>query len=181
VEFIEDLRRVGWFPVRPRKLGVSNGAADGTGRNVPPDKPVFEWNTLGGRVGAGVRTQPERGAGRLVGGMRARPTWESRSYTSDVPAFDGAPGGTLPTYGTFADRLGAPIESRYRSACFVPSVSAVSLQYDPVDWPVDLYTDITALSPEQSQLDDYHCDSDNTEHGQVTATLAEWILGQLSK
>ncbi|MCK2215995.1 hypothetical protein MF672_019660 [Actinomadura sp. ATCC 31491] len=181
VEFLEDLRRVGWFPVRPRKLGVSNGAADGTGRNIPPDDPVFEWSELGGLVGASVRTQPERGRDRLVGGMRALPLWASRSYTSGVPSFDGAPGGTMPCYGMVADGFGAPIEGRYRSACFVPSVSSVALQYDPLEWPVDLYTDITALSPEHSQLDDYHCDAHNSEHGKVTATLAEWILGQLGK
>jgi hypothetical protein len=181
VEFLEDLRRVGWFPVRPRKLGVANGAADGTGRNVPPDDLVFEWNAVDGAVGATVRTQADRGVNKLIGGMRAAPMWESRSYTSDVPPFDGAPGGTLPSYGMAADALGAPIDERYRSACFVPSVSAVALQYDPMEWPVDLYTDITALSPEQSQLDDYHCDSHNSEHGSVTATLAEWILDQLAK
>ncbi|TMR88238.1 hypothetical protein [Nonomuraea basaltis] len=181
VEFLEDLRRVGWFPVRPRKLGVANGAADGTGRNVPPDDLVFEWSALDGVVGATVRTQADRGTGKLVGGMRAVPMWASKSYTSDVPSFDGAPGGTLASYGMIADELGVPIANRYRSTCFVPSVSAVSLQYDPVEWTVDLYTDITALSPEQSQLDDYHCDSDNSEHGEVTATLAEWIVGQLAK
>ncbi|MGN9839818.1 hypothetical protein ACTMTI_17005 [Nonomuraea sp. H19] len=179
--FLADLRRVGWFPVKPRKLGVANGAADGTGRNVPPDEPVFEWNALGGAVGASVRTQPDRGTSRLVGGMRAVPMWAGKSYTSDVASFDGAPGGRIPAYGMIADELGAPIASRYRSACFVPSVSAVALQYDPVEWTVDLYTDITALSPAQSQLDDYQCDSDNSEHGKVTATLAEWILRQLAK
>ncbi|MEV0612614.1 hypothetical protein AB0I81_04750 [Nonomuraea sp. NPDC050404] len=180
-EFLEDLRRVGWFPVRPRKLGVANGAADGTGRNMPADQPVFEWSALGGLVGATVRTQPDRGTNRHVGGMRAVPMWASKSYTSDVAPFDGVPGGTLPLYGMLADRLGAPIATKYRSACFVPTVSAVALQYDPVDWTVDLYTDITSLSPEHSQLDDFHCDSHNSEHGQVTATLAEWILGQLGK
>ncbi|MGW0804468.1 hypothetical protein [Nonomuraea sp. NPDC002799] len=180
-EFIDDLRRVGWFPVRPRKLGVCNGAADGTGRNIPPDELVFEWNALGGVVGATVRTQPDRGTNRHVGGMRAAPMWGSKSYTSDVGPFDGAPGGTLASYGMVADELGAPIQSRYRSACFVPSVSAVALQYDPVEWTVDLYTDITSLSPEHSQLDDFQCDADNSEHGSVTPTLAEWILGQLAK
>ncbi|NUP02866.1 MAG: hypothetical protein HOW59_33580 [Nonomuraea sp.] len=179
--FVEDLRAAGWFPTRPRKLGVSNGAADGTGRNVPPDALAFEWNALGGLVGATVRTQPDRGTGRRVGDMRALPLWASRSHTSDVAPFDGAPGGTLATYGMVADQLGAPIADRFRSACFVPSVSAVALQYDPVDWTVDLYTDITALSPEQSELDDHQCDSDNSEHGQVTGTLAEWILTHLSK
>ncbi|TMR09376.1 hypothetical protein ETD86_43885 [Nonomuraea turkmeniaca] len=172
---------MGWFPLRPRKLGVANGAADGTGRNVPPDEPVFEWSAVGGAAWAGVRTQPDRGVNRLVGGMRAAPMWASTSYTSHVAAFDGAPGGTLPSYGLLADALGAPIENRYRSACFVPSVSALALQYDPVEWPVDLYLDITALSPEQSQLDDYHGDAHNSEHGKVTATLAEWIVDQLVK
>ncbi|MFF4190427.1 hypothetical protein [Nonomuraea sp. NPDC001831] len=179
--FIEDLRAAGWFPLRPRKLGVSNGAADGTGRNVPPDALAFEWTALDGLAGATVRTQPDRGAGRRVGGMRAVPLWASTSRTSDVAPFDGAPGGTLACYGTVADAFGAPIAGRFRSACFVPTVSALALQYDPLDWTVDLYTDITALSPEQSELDDYQCDSDNSEHGTVTGTLADWILGHLTK
>ncbi|MFB4282796.1 MULTISPECIES: hypothetical protein [unclassified Nonomuraea] len=181
VEFLEDLRRVGWFPVRPRKLGVANGAADGTGRNVPPDELVFEWSALGGLVGANARTQPDRGRRRHVGGMRAVPMWASKSYTSDVAPFDGAPGGTLAVYGMLADKLGVPIATRLRSACFVPTVSAVALHYDPLEWTVDLYTDITSLSPEHSQLDDFQCDSQNSEHGQVTGPLAEWILGQLGK
>ena len=180
-EFLRDLRRAGWFPNRPRKIGVANGAADGTGRNVPPDEQVFAWDALDGLAGATVRTQPARGPRRHVGGMRALPLWATRSYTSDVAAFDGAPGGTLPVYGGVADLLGAPMDARFRSACFVPSVSAVALQFDPVEWPVDLYTDITSLSPEQSELDDYQCDAHNSEHGQVTATLAEWILDQLGK
>ncbi|GAA3149906.1 hypothetical protein GCM10020001_086880 [Nonomuraea salmonea] len=63
----------------------------------------------------------------------------------------------------------------------MPSVSAVALHRDPVEWPVDLYTDITSLSPEHSQLDDCHCDAHNTEHGQVTGALADWIVGRLGK
>ncbi|MFI6925704.1 hypothetical protein ACIBIZ_37575 [Nonomuraea spiralis] len=181
LEFIGDLRAAGWFPARPRKLGVSNGAADGTGRNVPPDALAFEWSALDGLAGATVRTQPDLGTNRRLGGMRAVPMWASTSYTSDVAPFDGAPGGTLASYGMVADAFGAQIAGRFRSACFVPSVSAVALQYDPVDWTVDLYTDITALSPEQSELDDYQCDSDNSEHGTVTGTLADWILTHLSK
>jgi hypothetical protein len=179
--FIEDLRAAGWFPARPRKLGVANGAADGTGRNVPPDRQVFEWSTLGGLVAASARTQPDRGTNQRVGAMRAVPMWASKSYTSDVAPFDGAPGGTLASYGMVADQLGAQVEDRFRAACFVPSVSALALQYDPVEWTVDLYTDITALSPEHSELDDYQGDADNSEHGKVTGRLAEWILAHLSK
>ncbi|GAB2921955.1 hypothetical protein ACFMQL_29615 [Nonomuraea fastidiosa] len=102
----------------------ANGAADGTGRNVPPDEQVFAWDALDGLAGA-------------------------------------------------------TIDARFRSACLVPSVSPVALRFDPVGRPVDLYTDITALSPEQSELDDFPCDAHNSEHGQVTATLAEWILDRL--
>ncbi|NRQ39166.1 hypothetical protein HII36_46200 [Nonomuraea sp. NN258] len=179
--FLDDLRRMGWFPQRPRKLGVANGAGDGTGANVPPDELVFEWSTLAGAVGATARTQPDHGTHRHVGGMRAIPMWASRSYTTGVPAFDGAPGGTLASYGMLADKLGVPIEERFRSTCFVPSVSAVALNYDPVDWPIDLYTNLSALPPDRSDLDDFHCDGDNGAHGTVTPALAEWILAHLTK
>ncbi|WP_406675417.1 hypothetical protein WBK31_20220 [Nonomuraea sp. N2-4H] len=32
----------------------ANGAADGTGRNVPPDEQVFAWDALDGLAGATI-------------------------------------------------------------------------------------------------------------------------------
>ncbi|MEC4020321.1 hypothetical protein [Streptomyces sp. H27-D2] len=177
-EFLSDLNKVGSFPMRPRKLGVANGNGQGMGRDVPPDELVFEWNALAGLLQAVVRTQPSFGDRQFIGRMRALGEWR-RSYTTAVAPFDGAPGGTLASYGMLADKLGAKIEEAYRSGCFVPAVSAVALDYDPVRWPIDLHTDISVLPGEQSRLDAFQCDTENSEHGTVRAQLADWILDQL--
>lgn len=78
-----------------------------------------------------------------------------------------------------ADALGATIDERHRSGCFVPSVSAVALKYDPVTWDVDLTTSLNDLPPGRSELDAFHCDDTNSEHSLVTESLAEWILAEL--
>ncbi|MGW4425037.1 hypothetical protein [Streptosporangium sp. NPDC004631] len=179
-EFLADLKGVNWFPARPRKLGVANGTATGTGREVTPGELIFEWSELGGLVGATVHAQPAYGTRQHVGGMRAVPLWVSKTYTTEVPPFDGAPGGTLASYGMLADKLGVEIGDRHRSVCFVPSVSAVALKYDPVDWPVDLYTDLSTMPAGSSDLDDFHCDTENSEHSKVTKTLADWILERIA-
>jgi hypothetical protein len=179
-DFLDDLRKVGWFPARPRKLGVANGTSDGTGGDVPPDTQVFDWE-LPGFAAITVRTQPAYGERQFVGRAFARSVWSSRTYTTQVPPFDGAPGGTLGSYGLFADTLGIPIEDRYRATCFVPSVSAVALTYDALAWPIDLYTDIAGLSSDKSALDAFKCDTENTTHSQVTPALADWVVANLTR
>ncbi|GHH64956.1 hypothetical protein GCM10017673_08500 [Streptosporangium violaceochromogenes] len=179
-EFLADLEKLGWFPSEPRKLGVVNGTGDGTGLGVTPGEQVFEWSRLGGLVGATVRIQPAYGDRQHVGGMRAVPLWASKSYTTRVAPFDGAPGGTLASYGMLAEKLGVEIDDRHREVCFVPSVSAAALKYDPVGWPVDLHTDLSTLPGGSSHLNDFRCDVTNSAHGTVTRTLAEWILAQLT-
>jgi hypothetical protein len=37
------------------------------------------------------------------------------------------------------------------------------------------------MSPEQSALDDFRCDTENSEHSSVFHTLVEWILEQIAK
>ncbi|MFG3255819.1 hypothetical protein [Streptomyces sp. NPDC048172] len=179
-EFLRELRRVGWFPRVPHRFGVANGSGLGTGREVPPDAPVLDWTELAGQLQAVVRTQPAYGEGRFTGRMRGLDEWRSVT-TSHVPPFDGAPGGTLESYGLLADALGAKVgNDAYRHSCFVPAVSAVALDHDPVSWPVDLYEDISALPPERSELDAFLCDTENSEHGAARPALTDWILRHLT-
>jgi hypothetical protein len=184
-EFLDDLRRVGWFPSRPRKLGVANGA-DGIRRNVTPGVLAFDWKR--GNAGGAVHIQPDCGDKQYVGEMHVTPgeinvtRWSAKSYTSGILPFDGAPGSTIPWYDVFARVLGAPDypKDEYKNACLVPSVSAVALKYDPVTWPINPYQKIFDHA-DGSDLDDFQCNNENSTHTQVTEVLATWILKRVTK
>jgi hypothetical protein len=178
-EFLDDLTKLGWFPARPRLLGVANGTGNGVGTDLPPDEQVFDWSAIADLVGATVRSQPAFGSRRPVGQMHLLGASRA-SLSTQIPPFDGAPGGTLASYGMLADTLGASIEDRLRAGCFVPTISAVSLDYDPLSWPIDLYTDITTLTPGTSALDEFCCDTTNSAHSKITPTLADWILTRIT-
>lgn len=177
--FVNELRDLGWFPARPRKLGVANGTGNGIGRELPPGEIVFDWR-LGlpalPLASATARFQPG-GTSQPIGGMNAGLAVR-RSDTSDVHPLDGAPGGTLDSFGRIADDLKTEIPEAYRDSCFVPSVSALALDYDPIGWGTDLYQD---LSEADSALDAYKYDDRNSAHSEVTAPLAEWIVAQLTR
>lgn len=178
-EFLDDLTKLGWFPSRPRLLGIANGTGDGTGNDMPAAERVFDWTALGGIAGASVFTQPAFGSRHAVGNMHLLGA-ERHSFSTQIPPFDGAPGGTLPSYGMLADALGAHIDERLRAGCFVPSISAVALDFDPLSWPIDPYTDIASLPPSMSSLDEFACAQTNTAHSEITPELAEWVLARIT-
>ncbi|MFF9765809.1 hypothetical protein ACF1GT_04210 [Streptomyces sp. NPDC014636] len=178
-QFLAELQEYGQFPVRPRKLGVANGMGNGTGRDLPPGETVFDWR-LPLIAAASARIQPDNGEHQPIGEMKALGQVR-RGSTSHVPALDGAPGGSLASFGMIADALKAEIRQEHRSGCFVPAVSAVALDFDPVAWDVNPYEDIESLPAEKSMLDEFKCDSKNTEHSQVTETLADWILERITR
>jgi hypothetical protein len=175
-QFLAELENLGQFPQRPRKLGVANGTGNGTGRDLPAGAEVFK-RQVPLVVYARANFQPDGGTREPIGEMRAVGQVR-RGFTSHVPALDGAPGGTLDSFGRIAAGLGADIPELYKSSCFVPSVSAVALDYDPVRWDVDLYEKVEAAD-EKSALDEFKCDSGNTGHSQVTKTLVDWIVERI--
>jgi hypothetical protein len=176
-EFLDDLRRVGWFPARPYKLGLANGTGDGRGLELKPGTPVLDLGE--GPLRLVARAQPDMGELRNVGALGfGEPVWTSA--TSHVAAFDGAPGGTLDLFGQAADAMGLPIEDRFRGTCFVPSASAVALARDPLQWQSDLYTDLRALPKDETSLDAFCCDTGNRPHGAVSKSLVEWFVAQLA-
>ncbi|MEU9276687.1 hypothetical protein [Streptomyces sp. NPDC048341] len=104
-----------------------------------------------------------------------------RAITTDgFPELDGAPGGTLESFGLLADALaaaGEDTEAAHRSVCFVPSVSAVAIR--DLDQQDDLYADIGELPPEDSEADDFLLSSANEAHASMTEELARWVLDRL--
>ncbi|MEU4115525.1 hypothetical protein AB0F71_13630 [Kitasatospora sp. NPDC028055] len=176
-DFVRELADLGNFPRRPRLLGVANGRGDGTGRPLPAGEIAFDWQAL--VASATARFQPDRGAGQRIGGMHVGLELR-RSTTTEVPALDGVPGGTLDSFGKVADAIKAKISEDHRSGAFVPAVSASALVYDPIAWDVDPNLNLLDQGPERFHLDEVAFDTENTEHSAVSGVLAEWVLDQLS-
>ncbi|MFB7911532.1 hypothetical protein ACFC1T_34385 [Kitasatospora sp. NPDC056076] len=174
--FVRELADLGDFPRRPRLLGVANGRGDGTGRPLPAGEIAFDWQAL--VASATARFQPDRGTDQRIGGMHAGLSLR-RSTTTEVPALDGVPGGTLDSFGKVADAIKAKISEEHRSGAFVPAVSASALVYDPIAWDVDPNLNLLDQGPERFHLNEVAFDAENTEHSHVSGVLVEWILGRL--
>ncbi|MBD0692947.1 hypothetical protein BG452_11830 [Streptomyces sp. CBMA123] len=174
-DFVRELADLGNFPRRPRLLGVANGRGDGVGLPLPAGEIAFDWKALLNTASATARFQPERGSEQRIGSMHVLAEIR-RSTTTEVPALDGVPGGTLDSFGKVADALKAKIGEEYRSGAFVPAVSASALAYDPVVWDVDPNLNLLDQAPDRFHLDDVAFDIANTEHSAVSAVLADWVL-----
>lgn len=135
-----------WIPLilqqqQPVRLGGANGRDDGGLLGLTPGEVVFDKKFLGGLVGgATARFQPDHDTEQPVGGMHLGLTTRTSTTTAVAP-FDGAPGGTLDSFGQIATALGIELEEFKRWSCFVPSGSAVALKFDPTTWPVELDKD----------------------------------------
>lgn len=178
-EFLRELANVGNWPQIPRTIGVANGAGDGTGNGVPPAVEALRAKGLA-FPGTVLCTQGP-GPNRKVADLRRLiPPAAKTVTTDDLPELDGAPGGTLESFGILADalnRLGGKVEAYQRTVCFVPSVSAVAVR--DLDRQSDLCVDIGSLPPEESELDEFLCASSNEPHTAITEELGTWILDRL--
>ncbi|MET7675142.1 esterase/lipase family protein [Streptomyces seoulensis] len=177
-EFLKRLDEVGGWPRIPRILALANGRGDGTGIAVPPGETVLKSE----RVYPGTAFYAQaQGREVTVAELRRRfPESEKTITTGDLPEMDGAPGGTLRSYGILADALkkaGAQVDLRHEEICFVPTVSAVAIR--DLDQQKDLYADVDSLAPDESEADDFLCSSVTTPHTAVTEDLGTWLLDRL--
>ncbi|MDH6138080.1 hypothetical protein P3T35_000057 [Kitasatospora sp. GP30] len=177
-KFLEELDRVGSWPRIPRLLAVANGTGNGSGNGVKPGVDAIKV-TSGWFNGTTLRTQSagkDQEVARLKGLLS-----EKRVVTNDLPELDGAPGGTLESFGIAGSKLKitgkVDIEPGTESICFVPSVSALAVRN--LDQQADVYTDLEQLSPDEFEVDDYIFSSTNTPHSAMTEELGSWILDRL--
>jgi pimeloyl-ACP methyl ester carboxylesterase len=177
-QFLTELSQVGGWPRIPRMLALANGRGDGTGLAIPAGETALKVERI--YPGTTFHTQAQ-GKDVIVAELKRRfPPAEKTVLTSDFPEFDGAPGGTLRSYGILADMLrkfGAGIDLRHEHTCFVPTVSAVAIR--DLDQQKDLYAAVDDLDPDESEADDFICSSDTTAHTAITPELAEWLLDRL--
>ncbi|WP_371676375.1 esterase/lipase family protein [Streptomyces sp. NBC_01276] len=178
-EFLAALERVGGWPQIPMKIGVANGRADGVGLpDVGPGEVALRIDRI--YPGTTFYTQAQGDDVTVAYLNRRFPKAEKTITTSGFPEMDGAPGGTLHTYGILAEameKLGGKADLRHEDVCFVPAVSAVAVR--DVEEQDDLYARIDAMSPEESELDDFRCSSTTTVHTAITEELAVWITDRL--
>ncbi|MEU6815090.1 hypothetical protein [Streptomyces sp. NPDC046860] len=177
-EFLEHLSRVGDWPRIPRLLALANGRGDGTGIAVPPGETVLRSE----RVYPGTAFYAQaQGREVTVAELKRRfPQAEKTVTTGDFPELDGAPGGTLRSYGILAEALekaGAEVDLRHPEICFVPTGSALAIR--DLDQQKDLYARIEDIDPGESEVDDYTWSTTTTPHTAVTEELATWLMDRL--
>ncbi|MEE2038416.1 hypothetical protein Q8791_14420 [Nocardiopsis sp. CT-R113] len=172
-EFLAELARVGSWPRRPLLIGVANGTGNGIGPGVPEGEDAVTVAS-GWFNGTVLRTQAE-GDKQLVARLKGLLS-EHEVRTTGMPALDGAPGGTLETFGIAGDKLKftGRTDIAVRSIAFVPSVSAVAI--GDLDEPCIA---IDALDPGTSELDEFRLADTNEPHSHMSEALGSWILDRL--
>ncbi len=180
-EFLEALKRVGNWPMRPRKLAVANGPGTGAGNGVPSGVVALEV-TKGTFKDTVLRTQTPSNV-NIVAHLKG-PQSEKDVRVRGFPELDGAPGGMLGSFGIAADNLtiawaGSEAVSAHRDVCFVPSISAVSIRDIEAG---NLTAKIDELDPDQSDFDEFFCSTEgNRMHTEMTPELGQWILERLPR
>jgi len=190
-EFLNELERVGRWPSGPHKLALANGSGRGIDNGVPPGAEALTCTGQLHPFNTTTLYTQASGDSQLVAQLKSSlitnpPASEQpiMVYTSEMLEFDGAPGGTLESFGIARDVIAkySPLgttKSDYRSICFVPSISAVAIR-DPND-PESLYVDISSLPKEDSELDEFLCATDNQAHSLMTEELGRRLLDRLPK
>lgn len=179
-DFLAALAAVGGWPQIPLKIAVTNGTGNGIGLDVPPGEIALK--SVGPSVFPGTTFYAQAAGDDVTVALlkRSFPPASKTVTTDGFPELDGAPGGTLDSYGIIAKSLaekGAKVELHYPTVCFVPSVSAVAIR--DIDEQDDLYVAIDGLDPHESELDEFLCSTTTTAHTEITAELSEWILKHL--
>ncbi|MGW0865080.1 MULTISPECIES: triacylglycerol lipase [Streptomyces] len=177
-EFLEQLGQVGSWPRIPRLIGVSSGRGDGVGNGVRAGAKAL---SCAGPLCDGTyflaQSQGDPAEVAVLNGVLGG---KHTVTTSGFPELDGAPGGTLESFGIIGDALadvGEGVDLAHRSGCFVPSVSAVAIR--DLGRQEDLYVNIDELPPEESELDDFLLSQDNDPHALMTEDIGRWVLDRL--
>jgi hypothetical protein len=175
-EFIGALEAVGSYPQRPQLLGVANGRGDGQGITVTPGAPNLVWQRKQGLVlGPGATLNAQNGGdNQLVASLQGLGSTAAIAVkTSGIPALDGAPGGTLDSFGLAVHALkesGYDATAAFPDVCFVPVASAV----DVAD-PSAPYDAVNEMNPDFSGLNEYKVASQNEGHTLLTSELCSWL------
>jgi len=185
---LKRLEEMGSWPKRPTKLAVANGRGDGHGLDdVKPGELNLDWPPKKQLVwGPGAKLYAQNGGTDKLAGIDqhvatlipALQGTEIRVSTTGIPALDGAPGGTLDSFGIAAHALqaaGFDATAAFPDVCFVPVASAVDLGD-----PSDPFASVNGMNPDDSGLDEYKVASQNEAHTLLTKELCTWLTERFS-
>jgi hypothetical protein len=175
-EFLADLRRVGWYPQRPRKLALSCGRGDGVSAG---DGSVVTLDWTGSPfVGARLESLPTSANAVVASGwspLLAAEPLPDLIVDTDV-SWELVPGGQN-VYNAIAAGAAAAIGcgtivTAQPVSCSVPTVSALDLDIHPC-------APVPAPGSVGSPFDDYLCCDTNQIHLTITPAMSAWIIEQL--
>jgi hypothetical protein len=171
-QFLAELKQFGNWPQRPRLLAVASGTGDNSGNGVPAGQPALNVN-FGFFNGTELLTQAS-GDAKVA---RLKGLQDKEIRTLDLPALDGASGGTLESFGIAGDKLklvaANKVEIHHRLVNFVPTASAVARAEPGFDKP------LKDEQPESFEVDDYFFSETNTLHASMTPEIAQWVFDRL--
>jgi hypothetical protein len=172
-EFLDALAELGSFPQQPRLLGVANGRGDGQGLEVTAGADNLVWPRSGlDKPGATLKAQQD-GAEQVAATLQRILSTAITVKTSGIPALDGAPGGTLDSFGIAAHALeqaSYEATAAFPDVCFIPVASAVDLAD-----PSDPYAPVDDMDASSSGLDEFKVASQNEGHTLLTSDLCTWL------
>jgi hypothetical protein len=175
-DFLSELKKLGDWPQRPRKIGVANGSGKGN-NGIPPGEVALRGVPGGALDGLALYTQAAGDNKVVFQGGPAFGNLEQR--TSGMPEAGGAHGGTLESFKLAFDALNqvpGMVECPYPSTCFVPTGSALAVMgTDP--W-TNLSADVTNA---MSAFDEFKCASQNGQHTAMTEELGMWIIDRVAR
>lgn len=155
------------------KFAVANGRGDGRPEHNPGILAV-EWRTKDKCAGADLHLQPERGVSTFIGYFHAggeRP----HHYASNIPEFDGAPGGLRNSFDELAKGLrerGDDVKDPVQNSCFIPTVSALALNL--MSEPFTPIESVRNRVPFKAFM--YSDWTNNTGHTEVREAMREFVL-----
>ena len=167
-EFLDDLRRIGWMPRKPRRIGVADGVATGIGNGVPAGAHAF-WMECTAWYWANLWALQEGGSQFID----AHCGWENWKWRGGFWRIDGAPGGTRDSWKEVWEGAGSGVRRQLHhvSHCFVSSVSACAIgggMYDP-------------LAGRPSELHAYRTSTTtNLPHTMLDGELKDFLVAEIT-
>lgn len=174
-ELLADLRALGDYPQRPRRLAIACGRGDGA-REAAAGAPVLRWS---GAPWVSARTwTASAGEGTIGAGswLLADPPRLPALRADIGVTWDGAPGGQESYNGqvaALAQAVGCgAVAHALDQVCTVPTVSALDLDQDP-------FAPVPPPGSGAGPFHDYACAAANQPHLTLTPELTAWLLEAL--
>jgi hypothetical protein len=176
------------FPTKCRNIAIANGAGNSNSTFFSPGTNIikYETNNFTADIVGNVWAVPNGGTGLIsycyFNSILDSPVSETIRVSNTLP-YDGAAGGAGDINKKIADSDTdgyGDIKTNYNNQCFIPTVSALSLNspinnFNVFSLPNYPYINNRNITP----FDAIYAPSSNEEHVKITQTNAEWMMKEV--